>query len=65
MGLDFSRKWDPGGAHLVPKTGRTKRQAVAARGWGWGGWRGQEEAPRCCWDPGVPGPDLGPRRLLH
>ena len=34
MGLDFSWKWDTGGAHLVPKTGRTKRQVVGGGGAG-------------------------------
>lgn len=43
VGLDFSQKWDTGGAHLVPKTGRTKRQAVAAGGWlGEGGGEGRK-----------------------
>ena len=45
VGLDFSRKWDTGGAHLVPKTGRTKRQAVVAGGW-WGGGVGGEDRKR-------------------
>lgn len=36
-GPGFQLEWDTGGAHLVPKTGRTKRQVVAAGGWGAGG----------------------------
>lgn len=57
MGLDFSWKWDTGGAIWLggsTQIPEDREDQEAGRGH-------REKALRCCWDPRAPGPDPNPR----